>query len=187
MIYSTGPSIVSRERLAELVAEFDRSVGFPVVEIGGGPDPIAPVNVDPIHGTPGMECRVEDLVLEPRSVSVFLAIHVFEHLPPEGRVDTMNRLRDALIPGGILVARVPDARDWRAWADPTHVSFWVPETFGYFAADPDLVPFPGYGGIDPWKAVSIHLADGWEIQAVLRRPSGSDAFLPLALQFAGVG
>lgn len=59
------------------------------------------------------------------------AAHIFEHLPD--RIHTMNELHRVLRLGGKATIIVPSASHGAGFAqDPTHVSQWCMNTFGYF-------------------------------------------------------
>lgn len=59
-----------------------------------------------------------------------VAFDVVEHLPDLLRsVEECHRI---LQPGGRLWIHTNDARNWRAFTDPTHVHFCTPETFDFF-------------------------------------------------------
>ena len=91
-----------------------------------------------------------------------------EHIPAGmERITVMNEAWRTLIPGGPFEIRVPLFPRWEAIADPTHVSFWVPQSFLYFtgqiAADADY-------GIKLWELENVIVHDGWELRAILRKP-----------------
>jgi SAM-dependent methyltransferase len=59
-----------------------------------------------------------------------LASHVLEHV--QNFLPLMREIHRILKPGGTLVAKVPEFPCRAAVADPTHVRFFVPETFTHF-------------------------------------------------------
>lgn len=145
------------------------------LEIGGG-TLTAPgwVNIDPVHGSDQMNTRrrAQDgpWPLPDESVDIVRASHVLEHIPAgQERIDVFNEAHrvlnrqdgyfEVIVPGAV-------ARDaggmlgWWAIADPTHVSFWVPESFHYF--DGTFAPNADYG-IRPWETLELEVRDGWEI------------------------
>jgi SAM-dependent methyltransferase len=74
----------------------------------------------------------------------------------------MNEAHRVLKPGGVFEVIVPIVNDpltWHAIADPTHVSFWVPESFHYFdglfAANADY-------GIRLWSTLELEVRGGFE-------------------------
>ena len=135
-----------------------------MVEIGGGtkPHPRAKIVIDPVHPA-RCDAQLAQDVPWPvgyESADEVYASHVLEHVPKgEPIISVMNEAWRVLKPGGSFtillpvigvtrrsVSRVLD--DWRAWADPTHVSsWWLPESFHYFTgqieADADY-------GVRPW-------------------------------------
>jgi predicted SAM-dependent methyltransferase len=135
------------------------------IEIGGGT--LAPpgwTNLDPVHGTDGWKRRAQDgpWPAADGSVDEILASHVMEHIPAaEPRIFVMNEAHRVLRPGGVFTVRVPNAaQGWHAYADPTHVSFWVLESFHYFdglkAAHADY-------GIRPWTTLELLIQGDNEI------------------------
>jgi SAM-dependent methyltransferase len=81
------------------------------------------------------EGRIEDVELEPRSLDLVTLWHVLEHVPePRG---TLERLREALRPGGLLILEVPNVSSvmarslGTAWVhlDPAaHANHFAPAT-----------------------------------------------------------
>jgi predicted SAM-dependent methyltransferase len=135
------------------------------IEIGGGT--LAPpgwTNLDPVHGTEGWKWKAQDKSWPAADGSVhgILASHVMEHIPAAGpRLFVMNEAHRVLRPGGVFTVRVPNAATgWHAYADPTHVSFWVIESFHYFdglkAAHADY-------GILPWTTLDLTIQGDNEI------------------------
>lgn len=58
--------------------------------------------------------------------------HVLEHIERQHLISVMNELQRVLKVGGVADIEVPVFPYWTAIADPTHVSFFVPQTFAYF-------------------------------------------------------
>lgn len=137
------------------------------IDLGGGLKPApAHVNLDPIHGT-GRWCRQAQDVPWPAqdaSCEAVRASHVLEHIPAgEPRISVLNECWRVLRPGGQLEVIVPHFGTWQAHADPTHVSYWVPESFSYL--DGSFGPEANYG-IRPWQTLKLWIRDGWEINWV---------------------
>lgn len=136
------------------------------VDIGGG---LAPrpgyLNLDPVHGSePELCIRGQDKwPFHDSSVDAVNASHVLEHVPAGAdRIAVFNEACRVLKVGGIFEIRLPlvgyldemtghyvMVQGWWAWADPTHVSYWVfPEsllylTDGPFKANADYGVRPG--------------------------------------------
>lgn len=95
------------------------------------------------------------------SIEAIRASHVMEHIPAgSARIAVMNEAHRVLKPGGVFEIIVPLlVGTWHAVADPTHVSFWVKESFHYFdglfAANADY-------GIKLWETLELEVVDGWE-------------------------
>ena len=68
--------------------------------------------------------------IEDNSVGVIRAYHVLEHL--SNPIHFFNEAYRVLSSGGVLLIEVPSARDYHAFADPTHKSFWTEFNFEYY-------------------------------------------------------
>lgn len=90
---------------------------------------------------PGCEidCEAQDEWPVPNdSVDQIYASHVLEHIPAGApRLKVFANAYRVLKPGHTFTVIVPWLRDgtWQAVADPTHVSFFVPESFHYFTGE----------------------------------------------------
>lgn len=146
------------------------------IDIGGGtiPEP-GYVNLDPIHGEGEFKRRVQDgIPCADGSATHVRASHVMEHIPSGAeRIFVMNEVHRVLKSGGefeIIVPLVPTGSfgvTWHAFADPTHVSFWVLESFYYF--DGTFAANATYD-ISLWKTSSLEARDGWEGHWIGVRP-----------------
>ena len=136
------------------------------IEIGGG-TLVQPgwVNLDSRNGH-GEWARMAQQTPWPtgdNTVDAIRASHVMEHIPAgQERIDVMNEAHRVLKPGGVFEVIVPIVNDplsWHAIADPTHVSFWVLESFhyfdGHFAANADY-------GIRLWSTLELEVRGGFE-------------------------
>lgn len=148
------------------------------VEIGGGTLLTAGfINLDPVHGIGEFKRFAQDTPwpLADNSVDKLRASHVMEHIPAgmDHRVKVMNEAHRVLKPGGTFEIIVPCVQvhgqmtGWQAWADPTHVSFWVyPESFHYldgvFAANANY-------GLALWQTAEMEVRNGWEGRWVGRK------------------
>lgn len=141
------------------------------IEIGGG-TLLTPgyINLDPVHGQGAWKRYAQDTPWPtgPNTVDRIRASHVMEHIPAgfDQRIKVMNEAHRVLKPGGTFEMIVPCVQvhgkmtGWQAWADPTHVSFWVlPESFHYFDG---VFAANAHYGISLWKTVKLEAKDGWE-------------------------
>lgn len=134
------------------------------IEIGGG-TLVQPgwVNLDSRNGDGDWRRMAQDTPwpAADNSIDGIRASHVMEHIPAgQPRIDVMNEAHRVLKPGGVFEIIVPLlVGTWHAVADPTHVSFWVKESFHYFdglfAANADY-------GIRLWETLELEVVDGWE-------------------------
>lgn len=144
------------------------------IDIGGGTTP-APehTNLDPVHGDGVWRRRAQDVPwpVATASVESLYSSHVLEHIPAGAeRIDVMNEAWRVLVPGGRFEIRVPRFPTWESVADPTHVSYWVPESFGYFTGV--WAPNADYA-IAIWREVQIDTSVPWEIRAILEKPQSA--------------
>lgn len=136
-----------------------------ILEIGGGTCPQdGAVNLDPAHGT-GEWRRLAQDAPWPCPDDHFdhvHASHVMEHIPAgDARITVMNEAWRVLRPGGTFTIIVPllVPGTWQAIADPTHVSWWVAESFHYFTGA--LTAQADYG-IRYWRPGTFEVVGGWE-------------------------
>jgi SAM-dependent methyltransferase len=100
--------------------------------------------------------------------------HVLEHI--HNLIPLMNDCHRLLRPGGLFRATVPQVCDsqgtWHASAfqDPTHVRYFVPASWAYFAVESSLYhQFGQIYGILPWSLVGQD-DQGWVTTVILRKP-----------------
>ena len=106
-------------------------------------------------------------------VDYAVADNLMEHIGAEF-VGAMNGVHDALTDDGRFAVTVPGAHaPAAAFADPTHVRYFVPETWDYF--DVNSERWRDYGksyGIKPWKVLRRGVRDRF-IDVVLTPARGS--------------
>jgi SAM-dependent methyltransferase len=102
------------------------------------------------HFKPDIIASVTDLPYEDGSVDEARCLHVLEHLERKDIIRAFNEIWRVLKVGGELLVEVPIFPYWEAIADPTHYSFFVPQSFWYFTRD-DYKSFRKMYGIKPWK------------------------------------
>lgn len=79
------------------------------------------------------------------SVGAYTLFQVLEHLPFPVLLEAMREMRRTLVPGGVLIAEVPNAKNLRVaagtfWIDPTHQRPLYPEFLQFLAQE------VGFGG-----------------------------------------
>lgn len=106
------------------------------------------------------------------SVDAIQAADIFEHLP--NKIHTLNEAYRVLKPEGILDMIVPTTDGRGAWQDPTHCSFWSPNSLFYLEdGNPHNTRFAKSYGMK--HAFQILLQDHrefpdkvWKLRAVLK-------------------
>lgn len=132
------------------------------IDVGGGTQPVEGcINLDPEHGEGIWKRMVQDgIPCEDGTVDAVFASHVLEHIPAgDERIFVFNEVHRVLKDGGKFGIRVPLFPSWQAVADPTHVSFFVKESFNYFTGTSE--ENANYG-IKPWEMASFFVKGGWE-------------------------
>jgi O-antigen chain-terminating methyltransferase len=98
------------------------------------------------------ECRENGLAFEQndllqflearadQSVGAFTMFQVLEHLPFAILVEVLRNIQRTLVPGGLLIAEVPNAKNLRVasgtfWIDPTHQRPLFPELLLFLATE----------------------------------------------------
>jgi len=107
------------------------------VDVGCGQRENGAIKVDVVpYFRPHLMGSVTELPFAENSVDEVICHHVLEHIPREFLIKAMNEMHRILKPGGLVDIEVPVFPFWQAIADPTHVSFFVPQTFDYFCINP---------------------------------------------------
>lgn len=120
------------------------------------------VNLDPVHGQGPWKRMAQDAPwpCADGSVEEIYASHVLEHIPAgEARIAVFNEAWRVLGPDCPFRIRVPLFPYWQAMADPTHVSYWTPQSFGYFDGS---VAYDADYGILPWTTIRFWTEGDWE-------------------------
>lgn len=100
--------------------------------------------------------------------------HILEHVERLKMIPVMNEMHRVLIPGGVADVEVPVFPYWTAIADPTHVSFFVPQTFAYFTtAESYRKAMRGAPGADYAEHRALYGIKEWEVRKAFRDDMGS--------------
>jgi SAM-dependent methyltransferase len=149
---------VSNRYVYDLIAEWAKRSGLPMLDLGGATGCPA--------GYKSVDLRDADIVCDIRyglpmadnSVACIRAYDFLEHVPtcrdstcdhgadgksPKCAVGLMNEIYRVLAPGGWLVSRTPSTDGRGAFQDPTHVSFWNPNSFWYYTRAEQAKYVPG--------------------------------------------
>lgn len=142
------------------------------LEIGGG---LAPwegwINVDPIHGEGKWRIAVgyDAIPVDDATVDAARASHVLEHIPSGGpRIRAMNEVWRVLKSGAEFEVIVPRFPSPLAISEPTHVSYWIPESFDHFTRAIGNMT-TGIRLWEPSDNEAAYLTDH-EIRVFLRKP-----------------
>ncbi len=105
-----------------------------------------------IAGKPDIRCDArERLPFRDGAFVEVLMQHFLEHLERKYLIGIMNEVHRVLSEKGMVRVEVPVFPHWKAIADPTHLSFFVPETFDYFCGEPEVAHCAELYNIKPWK------------------------------------
>ena len=134
---------ISNRYIYRLIAEWCRRENLRMLDLGGGHNkPEGYQSVDLHNGDITHDIR-QGLPFADNSVGCIRAYDFLEHVPTCGRSDCphtpplctvglMNEIYRVLAPGGWLVSRTPSTEGRGAFQDPTHASFWNPNSFWYY-------------------------------------------------------
>lgn len=103
----------------DIGAGMERSEGWVTLDIAGDPDVVWDIRQMPWPFEDGEFDRIN-------------CHHVLEHLEPQFKVPVFNEMWRVLKTDGSVNIEVPVFPYVSAVADPTHLSYWHPETFDYF-------------------------------------------------------
>lgn len=124
-------------------------------------------NLDPYYGVGPWKRRAEagTWPLDAGTIDLIVASHVLEHIPAgTPRVAVFNEAYRVLKSGGIFSIHVPRFPHDAAVSDPTHVSYFVPDSFVYFTHP--SVSGPSW---EVWELALMRPADA-VIHCELRKP-----------------
>ena len=172
-------------RGARLVADL-QAAGDPVaVDLGCGFRKHGTVGIDVTRdGTDAdLVCRAgfEPIPLPSGSVDSVFCRDFLEHVPKavwrDGTlqypvIDLMNEIWRIMRPGAEFLSLTPGYPEPEVHQDPTHVSVWVENSFGYFTGRYPVAR--AYGVRCDFEQVELGW-DGFYLRAVLRKPGGDPA------------
>jgi SAM-dependent methyltransferase len=130
----------------EILREWSARQGLPMLDLGAAHNPTPGfVSVDLHDAEVNCDIRL-GFPLDDSSVGCIRAWDFLEHMNhcpdstcvhgtdggPRCVVGVMNELYRVLTPGGWLVSRTPSTDGRGAFQDPTHTSFWNPNSFWYY-------------------------------------------------------
>lgn len=83
------------------------------------------------------------------SVGAYTLFQVLEHLPFPVLIETLRQMRRTLVPGGRVIAEVPNAKNLRVsagtfWIDPTHQRPLFPELLLFLASEIGFIQADGH-------------------------------------------
>ena len=141
---------ISNKYSYQLIREWCKRNDYPMIDLGGAH------NCPPGYKSVDMQdadiCAnlMQGIPLPDDSVGCVRAYDFLEHIPhcrdsacahgadgksPLCTVGMMNEIYRVLAPGGWLVSRTPSTEGRGAFQDPTHVSFWNPNSFWYYTKE----------------------------------------------------
>ena len=126
-----------------------------------------------IAGSPHIRCDARALPFADGAFEEVRCWHLLEHLERRDLIPVMNECHRILRPGGMMDIEMPVFPFWTAMADPTHVSFYVPQTWDYFTDREKYGDHMALYGIRPWRlAMRRRLVDGQIMRVALQKPEG---------------
>jgi predicted SAM-dependent methyltransferase len=124
-----------------------------------------------IAGQPDVRCDARFLPFRGGAFEGIKCHHVLEHIERRDLVGVMNEAHRVLKPGGAIDIEMPVFPFWTAMADPTHVSFYVPQTWDYFSNVAQYGEQMALYGIRPWKLMARkRLSDGQIMRVLMEKP-----------------
>ncbi|MBS4095490.1 MAG: glycosyltransferase [Sulfuricella sp.] len=137
---------IANQYLYRVIAEWCRRETLPMLDLGGAHNsPEGYTSVDVADADICCDIRY-GLPLPDNSVGCIRAWDFLEHIPacgsvacqhgadggPRCTVGVMNEIYRVLVPGGWLISRTPSTEGRGAFQDPSHASFWNPNSFWYY-------------------------------------------------------
>jgi glycosyltransferase involved in cell wall biosynthesis len=143
---------VSNKYIYQMIYEWARRESLPMYDLGGAiGKPEGFLSVD-LHDADVIYDINRGLPFADNSVGVIRAYDFLEHIPHcvDSRcwhigctVGLLNEIYRVLAPGGWLLTACPDTSGRGAFQDPTHVSFWNPNSWFYFCRQEQAKYVPG--------------------------------------------
>lgn len=145
---------VSNKYVYRLIAEWCRRNDYPMLDLGGAHNPAAGYKSVDLRNA-DINCDIlKGLPFPDSSVGCIRASDFLEHVPscpdsacehgadggPLCTVGLMNEIYRVLVPGGWLTSSTPSSDGRGAFQDPTHVSYWNPNSFWYYT-DKELAKY----------------------------------------------
>jgi len=90
---------------------------------------------------PDVCANMEALPFKSDTFNQVRALHVLEHVP--NIVSVMNEIYRVLKWNGEFIVEVPEFPHWKSVADPTHVRYFIEDSFRYFEG---MNRLPGFKG-----------------------------------------
>lgn len=152
-IHLVAPRDEQRERevasasMMGIVREWSQRSGLVMLDLGAAHNPApgfisvdlqdADVNCDVRFGIPLPESsvgaiRASDFLEHMNTCPDSSCTHGADGVTPKCVVGIMNEFYRLLAPGGLLLTHTPSTDGRGAFQDPTHVSFWNPNSFWYY-------------------------------------------------------
>jgi len=159
---------IGNKYLHDMVLTWCRRRGLRCIDLGGAHNPADGYETLDVDGDVTIRVDVRNAYelfrhIDPDSVGVFRATDFLEHLVGDDIPGVLNNLYDALVDQGWLLTHTPtvDAPDGTvgrgAFQDPTHRSFWTPNSFLYFTDDRFKRFVPKYRG----RFQAVRTEHGW--------------------------
>ena len=151
--------------------------GLMTVDLGGGIDAKAGCVTIDIADADIIADLNAGIPLPDNSVGVINASHVLEHL--RDPLFSMREIHRVLADGGWAFIEVPSTDGRGAWQDPTHVSYWNQNSFGYYTRTDRAryirntdIRFQEFRLETRWWEENVAVVDAWlvAVKSDQRRP-----------------
>lgn len=121
---------VQKQFIYDMILHWAKTNNYTMLDIGGRFNtPENFISVDLKDADVNTDLN-DDFPFETSSVGVIRAFDIIEHLSDKWH--TMSEIFRVLMPGGYALIRVPSSDGRGAFQDPTHRTYWNPNSFWYY-------------------------------------------------------
>ena len=128
----TGTVDIYNQYIEQMCIAWAKRRDLHCLDLGAAHNPAPGFDGVDLNEGPGVKYVGDFLTLDlpPRSVGVIRANDFLEHIADKQAV--IEKIYDLLADGGMLLSNTPSSGGRGAFQDPTHVSYWNPNSFWYY-------------------------------------------------------